>query len=149
MTDSNIFLTDTNILVYYHDIADKERHNIARNLIDACINQKMQLAVSTQNLSEFFYVTTRKSILTKKDAKDIVSDIINFTNWIKINFTHKTVLEAAEISEQYSMSYWDSLLAATMKQNSVLNIYTENAKDFKVPWLNVVDPFEKKPKKNK
>ena len=149
MTDTEIFLVDSNILIYAHDKLEDKKHNIARDLIESRIDQKLQLAVSAQNLSEFFNVTTRKSMLTKKDAKEIVSDIINFTNWIKIDFTHKTVLEAAEISEQHSMSYWDSLLAATMKQNSILNIYTENIKDFKVPWLNVVDPFEKKPKKNK
>ena len=54
------------------------------------------------------------------------------------------ILEAAKISEEYDMHYWDALLAATMRQNNVLSMYTENAQDFRVPWLNVVDPFGKK-----
>ena len=89
-------------------------------------------------------MTTRKRLLTKKEAIEIISDIIDFHNWIKIDFDHKTVLEAAVISENHDMPYRDSLLAATMRQNGVFNIYTENAKDFKILWLNIVNPFKKK-----
>ncbi len=42
------------------------------------------------------------------------------------------------------MSFWDSLLAATMKENNIFNIYTENIKDFKVPWINAINPVENK-----
>ena len=51
--------------------------------------------------------------------------------------------EAAKICEENSMHYWDSLLAATMKQNGIFSIYTENTKDFKPKWLNAVNPFIK------
>ena len=39
------------------------------------------------------------------------------------------------------MSFWDSLIAATMIENNILSIYTEKEKDFKVPSLNVINPF--------
>ncbi len=139
-----IFLIDSNVLIYNYDEADPAKHKTAKALLDSCWKGGMKFAVSSQNLSEFFYVTTRKNILDKKKAIIIISDIINFPGWIKISFDHNTVLEAAKISEEHNMHYWDALLAATMRQNNVLSIYTENAKDFHVPWLNVVDPFRKK-----
>lgn len=142
MTEGNIFLVDTNILIYYFDRADENKHNIARKLIDRCWNHIEKFALSSQNLSEFFSTTTTKKILSKQEAVEIISEIIEFEDLIKIGFDCKTVLEAAFISKEYNMTYWDSLLTATMKQNSVLNLYTENSQHFKVPWLNVINPFE-------
>ncbi|MBI2583246.1 MAG: PIN domain-containing protein [Candidatus Aenigmarchaeota archaeon] len=144
MTEGELFLIDTNIVVYYHDAADSVKHAIAKRLIDRCFSRDEIFAVSSQNLSEFFSVTTTKKLLTKKEALNFISDIVDFSGWVKIDFSHKTVVEAARISDEYNMPYWDSLLAATMKQNGVLNLYTENVKDIKVPWIHAVDPFGKR-----
>ena len=141
MPGNDVFLLDTNILVYAHGIRDDKKHRIAENIIDRCLKNEIKLAVSSQNLSEFFSVTTEKGFLAKKDAADIISDIAEFSGWIKLDFSHKTVLDAARMSEEHNMSYWDSLLAATMKLNGILSIYTENTKDFKVPWIRAVNPF--------
>lgn len=144
MTDNELFLLDSNIIIYNYDKADMKKHTIAKNLIDECWKGEEKLCLSSQNLSEFFYASTRKNLLDKKIVVNIISDILDFPGWVKINFNHKTVLEAAKISHEHKMHYWDSLLAATMKQNGVFNIYTENAKDFKAPWINAVNPFDKK-----
>ncbi len=135
------FLLDSNILIYNYDTSDLKKHTIAKNLVDKCWKKEQKFSLSTQNLSEFFSVVTSKKILTKKEAAKILSDIVNFSGWKKIKLNHKTVLEAARISDEHNMSYWDSLLAATMRQNGVFNIYTENVQDFKVRWLNAVNPF--------
>jgi len=143
MTENEVFLLDTNILVYAYDGTDIDKHITSKKIINKCLDGEYQIAISPQNLSEFFSVTTSKSLLDKADAIKVISDIIVFPGWKKIGFDHITVLTAAKISDEYKMSYWDSLLAATMKQNSVLKIYTENTKDFKIPWLVVENPFEK------
>ena len=143
MTETE-FLLDSNILIYNYDMLDPKKHKIAKELIDKCWKNEKKFVLSAQNISELFSVTTAKKLLTKKEAVVVVSDIVKFQGWIKIRFDHKTVLEAARISEQHDMHYWDALLAATMRQAGVFNIYTENVKDFKVPWLNVIDPFAKK-----
>jgi predicted nucleic acid-binding protein len=42
----------------------------------------------------------------------------------------------------YEVHYWDALIAATMRENNIFCIYTENG-DFKsIPWLKVINPFE-------
>lgn len=142
MNENNIFLIDTNILVYNYDSSEAAKHAVAKSIIDKCWGNKTKLAISSQNLSEFFSVVTSKKILSKKDALSNIVDITRFSGFIKINFDHETVIQSAKISDEHGMSYWDSLLAATMKQSSILNLYTENVKDFKVPWLNAVNPFE-------
>jgi len=144
MTEGEVFLVDSNILIYNFDTTDRTKHKIAKQLIDRCFKGEEKLALSSQNLSEFFSVTTSKKLLSKREAVDIISNIISFSGWVKIDFNHKTVLDATVLSDEYNMSYWDSLLAATMKQNGIFNLYTENAKDFKMQWINAVNPFGKK-----
>lgn len=144
MTGGEIFLVDSNILIYNFDASDIIKHKVAKQIIDRCLKGENKLAVSSQNLSEFFSVATSKKLLTKREAVEIISNLIELSNWIKIDFNHKTVLDAAFISEEHGMSYWDSLLAATMRQSGIFNLYTENAKDFKMKWMNVVNPFGKK-----
>ena len=100
MTDAEIFLVDSNILVYNYDKADREKHKTAKQLLDTCWKDGTKMAVSVQNLSELFSVTTSKKMISKKEAITDMEDIINFPGWIKINFDHKTVLEAAKISEE-------------------------------------------------
>lgn len=142
MAENEIFLVDSNVLIYYYDSADTRKHDITKSLIDKCWKNERKLAISTQTLSEFFSVVTKKEFLSRADAIRVITDIIEFDGWIKINFNHITVLAATVISDQYNMPYWDSLLAATMRQNGVLKIYTENSKDFKTPWLIVKNPFD-------
>ncbi|MBI2971294.1 MAG: PIN domain-containing protein [Candidatus Aenigmarchaeota archaeon] len=143
MTENEIFAVDSNILIYNYDASDLRKHAISKDLLDLCWNRHAALAVSSQNLSEFFYVTTRRNLLGKREAAENIRDIVNFSGWMKIDFNHHTVLEAALLSEEYKMSYGDSLLAATVRENGIVNLYTENEKDFKIPWLRLVNPFTK------
>ncbi|MEK6984729.1 MAG: PIN domain-containing protein [Nanoarchaeota archaeon] len=142
MTDTNgFFLVDSNILVYAYDRNGSLRKKYAEELISKCFDNKISLAVSNQNLAEFVSVITKKAKLSFEQAKVEVKDLINSNGFIKINYSSKTILSAIDIANEFKMSFWDSLLAATMKENGIFNIYTENAKDFKMPWINAVNPF--------
>ncbi|OQX55378.1 MAG: hypothetical protein B5M53_04280 [Candidatus Cloacimonas sp. 4484_209] len=141
---NKIFLIDTNILVYAYDKSEKEKHEICKNLIIKCWNLNIEYAISLQNLSEFYVITTKKieNPLSIKNAKHIIRDIINFGGWRKINSSPNTVMSAIDITRRYKTHYWDSLLAATMRENNVFCIYTENEKDLrKIPWLEVINPM--------
>jgi predicted nucleic acid-binding protein len=54
-----------------------------------------------------------------------------------------TIKSAIDLSNENNMSFWDSLIAATMIENNIFNIYTENVKDFKISGINAVNPFAK------
>jgi predicted nucleic acid-binding protein len=54
------------------------------------------------------------------------------------------VLSAIRIHREFDVPYWDALIAATMRENGVTRIYTEDEKSFrKIPWLEVVNPLGK------
>lgn len=142
MTDSNdLFLIDSNILIYAYDKEEVIKKQKAERLINRCFYSETILMVSNQNLAEFVHVTTKKAKLSLEQAKTIVNDVINSVGFIKINYSAKTVLSAISIAEEFKMSFWDSLLAATMRENGIFNIYTENVKDFKMPWIKAVNPL--------
>jgi predicted nucleic acid-binding protein len=136
-------LIDTNVLVYAYDTSEGSKHTVAKDLV-----RHMWIAgggvVCLQNLMEFFVVITRKvenpvDVLT---AKGIVQDFIGSDKWTVIDRDADTVLTALDYVAQYGIHLWDAAIAATMRENDVPEIITENTKDFgKIPQLKVSNPF--------
>ena len=141
MKKEEIYLVDTNIIVYAYEKENSLRKKKSLEILEKCYKNEIMLAVSNQNLSEFSCVALKKLKLDTKTIKDIVKDISNFDGFKKISYKRKTILSAIDISEKNKMSFWDSLISAAMIENGILNIYTENSKDFKISSLNVVNPF--------
>ncbi len=139
-----ICLIDTNILVYAYDESEGKRHEICKRLIDDCWSLKKKYSIAIQNLSEFYVVITKKieKPVPMEMAKEIIGDIIEFQNWIVLNYDMHTILSAIEINMKYKVHYWDALIAATMRENNIFCVYTENG-DFKsISWLKAINPFE-------
>ena len=143
MTESELFLIDTNLLVYAYETEFPAQKKKIQELIANCLQKKIKLVVSNQNLAEFVSVVTRKGKLSFEEAKVNVDDILNSDGFIKINYKSSTVLSAIAIAQESNISFWDALIAATMRENHIFNIYTENTKDFKMKWVNAINPFVK------
>jgi len=144
-TSDEICLIDTNILVYAYDESEGKKHEICKRLIDECWRLRDKYSISIQNLSEFYVVITKKieNPVPMKMAKEIIEDIIEFQNWILMDYDPRTILSAIELNMVYKVHYWDALIAATMRENKIFSIYTEDG-DFKnIPWLNVINPLER------
>jgi len=137
-------LLDSNILIYAYDSSEKEKHVIAKNLIADCWKRKKIYALSVQNLSELFFITTKKITNPVKpdEMKKNIQDIISFTNFNILDINKNSILAAMDISSEIGISYWDALIASVMKENHIHTIVTENDKDFKkIPWIKVINPF--------
>ncbi|NAS88571.1 PIN domain nuclease [ANME-1 cluster archaeon AG-394-G21] len=144
-TSDEICLIDTNILVYAYDESEGKKHEICKRLIDECWRLREKYSISIQNLSEFYVVITKKieNPVPIEMAKEIIEDIIEFQNWILMDYDPRTILSAIELNRVYKVHYWDALIAATMRENKIFRIYTEDG-DFKnIPWLNVINPLER------
>lgn len=141
----SVALIDSNIIIYGYDKSDIEKNKVAVTLLKKCWQKKATYALSLQNLSEFFWNITKKvkKPLDKTTAYFLVMEFISFSNWEILKFNEKTILLSIKISNKFNMDYWDSLLAATMKENKITKIYTENEKYFKVPGIKAINPFKK------
>ena len=138
-------LLDTNILVYAFDNSLPTKQDAARHLLKNALIENGEFSVSIQNLSEFFAVVTSKiqKPLAKQLAAQIVQKLLKFAGITKIAPQPETVAKAVQFCSAQNADYWDALLAATMLENNVFTIYTENEKDFRqIPGINVINPFD-------
>ncbi|VVB90629.1 PIN domain protein [uncultured archaeon] len=138
-------LIDSNLLSYVFDESEPEKRKVCSELVADCWKNKRKLAVSVQNLSEFYVVVTKKisKPIPAKVAGDFIELIIDFQGWHVITCNAQTIKSAIAISTKYGIHYWDALLAATMRENNVFSIYTENDKDFKkISWIKLINPLD-------
>ena len=139
-----ISLIDTNVLVYAYDADAGYKRKTALNLLNLCWQGRLRHAVSLQNLSEFFVIVTKKikRVLNRDEAGVVVKDILDFQGFAKLIITPETLSKAINIHIITGCPYFDSLIAATMLENGITRICTENTKDFnKVEGIKAVNPF--------
>lgn len=141
MTDERI-LIDSNILVYAYDKSEIKKHTVAKESVKEILNLGNGV-LSIQNLAEFYYTITHKieKPLQIDKAKQIILDYIE--SFEIINYNGRTIIEAINNQVIYKIPFWDALIIATMQENNISAIATENEKDFRrVSWLKVNNPFK-------
>jgi predicted nucleic acid-binding protein len=140
MTEGTV-LVDTNVLAYAYQSFD-DRHETAVNVLDELI-ENGRGAVSVQNLAEFSRLAVEKfpKTISHEEAREIVLNLSASLD--VVSYRAQTVSEALRLCRTYKLHFFDALLAATMEQDGIRIIVTENEKDFrKIPWLKVVNPFK-------
>jgi predicted nucleic acid-binding protein len=136
---------DTNILAYAYDESDPKRKKPCERLVRAGFEGEIECYLSNQVLSELFVVLTSRvgKPLTVEKAGVIVKGLIESPKWHKLNYTQASVKQTVEDLTTISASFWDLLLAETMREAGVRKIYSENTEDFKkIPWIEVISPFK-------
>jgi predicted nucleic acid-binding protein len=135
---------DTNILAYAFDESDDKRRKLCEKLVRSGFQGEANCYISNQVLAELFLVLTRyvERPVSMEKAAMIVSGLTDSPAWKKINYTHLTVKRAIEDLRTVHASFWDILIAETMRDAGVKTIYTENLRDFgKIPWIRVENPM--------
>lgn len=136
-------LVDTNILCYSLDSGEPEKQAMASTLLSRCWNSEIDLAVSVQNLAEFSVVMTEKAKNPVPDEiiSRFIRNIHSFERWVVISYGPETIMDAVSLRRTYSLHFRDSLLVATMKENGIDTIYSEDSHFQKIPFLTVINPF--------
>ena len=70
-----------------------------------------------------------------------IRNITSFDGWTVIGYDPGTIMEAVVIRHRSSLHFWDALLVATMKQNNINTMYSEDSHFDKIPWITVINPF--------
>ena len=137
-------IIDTNIIAYAYDKSELKKREKCLKLIRPIFAGEEEVYITNQILSELFYTLTKnfRIPLAVEKAELIISAIIKSDNWNKINYNHNTVKKAIDLLKSFKIPFWDSLIVATMLENNIFCIYTENTQDFKkVPRLKVINPL--------
>lgn len=134
-------LIDSNLLVYAYEL-DDVRSKTARELIRGLAFQN-QSVLSVQNLAEFGNVVIGKKRRTVSPADAQIALDFFAENFRVVAYGPQTVTKAIGLVQTRQAPFYDALLAATMLENGVDTIYTENAEDFaKIPGIRAINPFE-------
>lgn len=133
-------LVDTNVLVYAYAETSPNKQKAAEFLGD-CFSGKTTLAISLQNIGEFCDVALRKYKLDPAIVQRASNHILVCKTFVKVAYTGTTLLSAVALSAASKLEFWDAALLATMKENAIDTIYTEDASFGKVEGIKDVNLF--------
>ncbi|MGB6867934.1 MAG: PIN domain-containing protein [Candidatus Aminicenantaceae bacterium] len=136
-----VFL-DTNIIVYAHDRSSREKHAVAREIMDFLWESRKGV-ISVQVLQEFFVCVTKKIVkpLHLKNARTILEYLLNWD--VVVNDKYVT-LKAIDLQEKYQFSFWDSLVIQAAIQGKARILFSEDLPDGQVVKdLKILNPFTK------
>lgn len=138
------FFFDTNVLAYVFDKYAGGKRKICAELVGSVMAGQAVGYVSNQVLAELSSVlrTKMRHAIPDEEIETVVELIASSPKWKKINYTHKTIPRALEIARKLNISIWDALIVATMRENGISRILTENRRDFSgVPGIRATDPL--------
>ena len=138
-SDSPAFV-NTNVLVYAFDEGDPARQETAGRLLSELMDSN-QLRLSTQVFQELFVTMTRKARQpwSVDEAVEILDDL---ANWPVISPDYPTIRDAALLSCDATISFWDSLVVIAAARSGAEILYTKDLNHGQmIGGVRVIDPF--------
>jgi predicted nucleic acid-binding protein len=130
---------DTNVLVYAADEGEPRKRDIARAIFG--VDEPGQLVVSTQVLSEFYLVVTRKlrRPMSEADASDAVDELAKLPTVITDT---ELVRSGIALSREQGLSFWDGLIVAAAASAGCIRVLTEDlSHGTTIAGVRVENPF--------
>ncbi|HID54422.1 MAG TPA: PIN domain-containing protein [Anaerolineae bacterium] len=129
---------DSNIWLYaFIETDDAVKTTLARNLI-----QTVEPVISTQVINEVSVNLIRKAGFSEKQIRLLI--ISFFTKYDVLPVTQMIMLNASQLRDRYSLSFWDSLIVASALSASVSYLYSEDMQDglLVATQLQIINPFK-------
>lgn len=129
---------DTNILIYAVDRDAKEKHERAMSIVDQAIH--LDCVLTLQALCEFYAAATRRKYATHEEVSSFIKELMVIFPVVASSST--TLSLALKVKEEHGLSFWDSLLWATAKENCCSLIISEDFQDdFMLGGVKIKNPF--------
>jgi predicted nucleic acid-binding protein len=145
---SGRLLIDTNVLIYA-TLAGDARFAKAQEVLELRFRKGLEVCVSIQNLAEMYpNLTGPKNSQpdTPELARRKIESIAGLERLTVLPLSLSITRRALELCELYSIrrqQYFDMQLVATMQEEGVGTLLTENTKDFvQIEGVRVLNPFE-------
>ncbi|MGD0296683.1 MAG: PIN domain-containing protein [Bryobacteraceae bacterium] len=134
-------LIDTNVLVYLYDESEPGKQRQARLVLRAVAEAGVGL-VSTQVLSEFFSVVTRR-LRPRLPHEIALAELEHHVRvWDILLVTPPVVIAAARAVRDHSLSFWDAQLWAVAQLNQLDTILSEDFQaGSRLGGVRFVNPF--------
>jgi len=113
---------DTNILIYRFDGRDPEKQATAAALLD---DDELDIVISTQVLSDFFAVVTRK-LKPPMPIDSAIAAVEALSELEVLPVTRNLVLDATRTARDHQLSYWDALILESASRAGAAELITED-----------------------
>ena len=122
---SKVFV-DSNIWVYAFIESEEEKEKKIKitSFLEE-LKSKSEIIISVQILNEFHWVLKRKYKVDEAEIKErVLNGILKIVKVIPVDL--KSYQNAYNIRENYSFSYWDSIIVASALGNECEILYSED-----------------------
>ena len=132
------YFVDTNVLVYADDRSAGVKRDRARELIRGAFRDG-RASLSTQVLTEYFAVATRKLGLSPATARRRV-EIYAALNVLRPSVDD--VLAAIDLHRLHELSIWDAMIVRSARASGCRVLYSEDLQHGRaIDGLRIVNPF--------
>ena len=131
---------DTNIVLYAYDQREPEKSAIAREILSDLWRTREGL-LSTQVLQELYVNLTRKLrvVVPRSKARALVG---RYGRWPVYAITTGDILEAAELEQRDSLSFWDALIIVAAARSGAERIISEDLQHGRtIAGVRIENPF--------
>ena len=131
---------DSNILVYSLN-KDLPEHLPCKELLIDIINGKEVVSIPSIVFMECFHALVKAFKYKEVEVKKRLIAIIDSKNINVLDISTSSILLAFEIAEKYSTGGRDSLIAASLLENKIQEIYSHDTDFDKILLINRIDPI--------
>jgi predicted nucleic acid-binding protein len=137
-TSAKRFSLDADVLVYAADRSMPDKHERAKLIVMAA--PQLDCWLTIQALGEFFFLTTRKRIVSPSDATAQVNDWLNLFQTAGAGAP--TIRAALPHATDRRLAFWDAMLLATANEVGCELVLSEDMHDgMRFGNLTVRNPF--------
>ena len=131
---------DSNILVYALN-KDLPEHLACKELVINIVNGKELVSIPSIVFMESFHALVNAFKYTEVEVKKRLIGIIDSKNINVLDISTSSVLFAFEIAEKYKTGGRDSLIAASLLENKIQEIYSHDSDFDKILLIKRIDPI--------
>jgi len=127
---------DTNIFVYIHSVTDKEKQNVARDVLN-----RYDCVISTQVTNELCNVFIKKFSMPAADIETVINAMEASCEVALL--TLETTRNALDIQDRYGYSFYDALILAAALDSGCRYIISEDLQYGQLidDKLTIINPF--------
>jgi len=129
---------DSNILIYALN-KDLPEHPPCKELLEKIVKGEEPISIPAIVFMESFYALVRAYKYEESEVKLRLSALIDSENINVLEISVATVLLAFEIAEKFKTGGRDSLIAASLIENNIFEIYSHDADFDNVAQLKRID----------
>jgi predicted nucleic acid-binding protein len=130
---------DTNVIVYAFDLGDDRKREVALRLLS---DDSLQLIVSAQVLSEFYWIVTRKlePPLQAEEAHDVVRHL---SEGDVVPIDASLVETVIALARRHRLALWDAAILAAASRWGCDELLTEDLDDgATIEGVRIRNPFQ-------